>query len=91
MSGIESLRADLVYHIINPVLLLVFAVGLLIFVFGLVEFLYGLNAETDAREKGKKHMLWGLVGMFIMMVAYSIVILIIRTVGGVVDSSVQLY
>jgi len=80
--GLTEIRSALVENIINPLLLLFFAIGLLIFVFGVVEFLYGLNAENDARERGKKHMLWGLVGMFIMMAAYSIVKLIIKTVGG---------
>ena len=80
-SGIVNLRDLLVSNIVNPILLLLFSVGLLVFVFGVVEFLYGLNAETDARERGKKHMLWGLVGMLIMVVAYSIVRLIIDTVG----------
>ena len=69
-------------HVITPLLLIVFAAGLLVFVFGVVEFLYGLNTETDARQNGKKHMLWGLVGMFIMAVAYSIVLIIINAVGG---------
>ena len=80
-GGITKLHNLLVSNIINPLLYLLFAVGLLIFVFGMVEFIYGLNAETDARERGKKHMLWGLVGMLIMAVAYSIVRLIIDTVG----------
>ncbi len=80
--GLTEIRGLLVENILNPLMLLFFAIGLLVFVFGVVEFLYGINAENEARERGKKHMLWGLVGMFIMMVAYSIVKLIIRTVGG---------
>ena len=79
---ITELKGLLVEHVINPLLLIVFAAGLLVFVFGVVEFLYGLNTETDARQNGKKHMLWGLVGMFIMAVAYSIVLIIINAVGG---------
>lgn len=82
MDEIWTLRNLIVDNIINPLLLLLFAVGLLVFVFGVVEFLYGLNSHSDARENGKKHMLWGLVGMLIMVVAYSIVRLIIDTVGG---------
>lgn len=81
MEGIWKLRDVVVSEIINPLMLLVFAVGLLIFVVGVVEFLWGLNRENEARERGKKHMLWGIVGMFIMTVAYSIVWLIINTVG----------
>lgn len=79
---LQVLQSKLFYNIIDPLVLLLFAVGLLVFVFGIVEFLYGLNAETEARENGKKHMLWGLVGMFIMFVAYSLVLLIVDAVGG---------
>jgi hypothetical protein len=80
-DGIKELRGLLVDNVLQPIAILVFAVGLLVFVFGVVEFLYGLNAETDARERGKRHMIWGLVGMFIMFVASSIVFLIIEMVG----------
>ncbi len=62
--------------VVNPLLLLMFAIGLLVFVFGVVEFMWGLNRETDAREHGKQHMLWGVIGMFIMSASYSIVVLI---------------
>jgi len=84
-DDLVDLRRLIVDNVIDPIMLLVFAVGLLIFVFGLVEFLYGLNAETDARERGKKHMLWGMVGMFIMVIASAIVLIIINAVGADVE------
>ena len=80
MNRIHDLRDLLVSNIINPILYFVFALGLLVFIFGIVEFLYGLNAQTDARDQGKKHMLWGLVGMLIIVVSYSIVWLVVDTV-----------
>lgn len=86
MGDICQLRGLLVDNIINPLLLLLFAVGLLVFIFGVVEFLYGLNAENDARERGKQHMLWGLVGMFIMVVALGVVYVIADVVGYTVQS-----
>ena len=84
-DDLVDLRRLIVDNVIDPIMLLVFAVGLLIFVFGLVEFLYGLNAETDARERGKKHMLWGMVGMFIMVIASAIVLIIVNAVGADVE------
>ncbi len=81
MSGAEELARDLIRVIINPLLLFVSALGVLVFVFGMVEFLYGLNTESDARERGKKHMIWGLVGVFIIVVAYGIVRTIVVFVG----------
>lgn len=80
-DGLIVLRSNLVDYLINPLLLFVFAIGLLVFVFGVVEFLYGLNADTEAKQNGKRHMLWGLVGMFIMVIAYPIVLIIINAVG----------
>ncbi|MBP7770339.1 MAG: hypothetical protein KA066_00270 [Candidatus Pacebacteria bacterium] len=68
--------------IINPALALIFAVGLLVFVYGLAEFIWGLSQESDKRESGKKHMLWGLLGMFVMVSAVAIIKIISSIVGG---------
>ena len=68
--------------IINPVLALVFSIGLLVFVFGLVEFIWGLSQETGKKEEGKQHMLWGLLGMFVMVSAIAIIKIIASIVGG---------
>lgn len=86
MSDICQLRGLLIDNIINPILWLIFAVGLLVFVFGVLEFVYGLNAESDARNRGKQHMFWGLVGMFIMFVSLSIVYIIMNAVGANIES-----
>jgi nitrogen fixation-related uncharacterized protein len=78
---IEALRNTLVGEVVNPILLLLFAVGLLIFVWGLIEFLWGMSkgGSDDSRRNGKNHMLWGIVGMFIMVSAFAIVNVIKNT------------
>jgi len=80
-TSINALVGCLAQYIVNPLLLLIFAVGLLVFIFGIIEFLAGLSELNDKKEEGKKHMLWGLVGMFIMASAYAIIKLIATTVG----------
>lgn len=57
--------------------------GLLVFVFGVAEFLFEFDVRGNqtAREEGKKHMLWGVIGMFIMASAYSIIEVIASTLG----------
>ncbi len=87
MNAACNLRGLLIDAILYPLFLLMFSIGLLVFVYGVVEFLYGLNAQTEARNDGKKHMLYGVAGMFIMFAAYSIVQLILYVVG--VDTIVQ--
>ncbi len=69
--------------IVNPLLALIFAIGMLVFVYGIVEFLIGLSTDVgEGKEKGKQHMLWGVVGMFVMASAYAILTLIANTVCG---------
>lgn len=67
---------------INPALALIFALGLLVFVYGLTEFIWGLSQESDKRESGKQHMLWGLIGMFVMVSSIAIIKIIASIVGG---------
>jgi hypothetical protein len=67
--------------VINPLLLLMFAFGTLYFIFGVVEFLWGLSQDTDHKNTGKQHMLWGLIGLFVMISAWSILKLIAYSVG----------
>lgn len=53
--------------------MLLFVVGMLIFFYGLLEFLWNLSKGSHDAENGKKHMGWGLVGMFVMLSALAIV------------------
>lgn len=87
MGAICSFRDLLNKEIFFPIFLLIFAVGLLLFVWGLVEFLLAQNgvgvgdkSAKDGLENGKKHMLWGVVGMFIIFAAYSLVTVIVQFV-----------
>ncbi len=88
MGAICSLRDTLNREIFFPLFLLIFAVGFLVFVWGLVEFLLAQNgigigdkSSKDGLEHGKKHMLWGIVGMFIIFAAYSLVAVVVQIMG----------
>lgn len=67
-------------YILNPIILLLFAIAFLVFFFGIFQF---INSETSdaGREKGKQRILWGLFGMFIMFSAYGLINLILGTFG----------
>jgi len=67
-------------YIVNPLLLVVFALGFFMFVYGLVEFLWKLN-EGGENSEGKKHMVWGIVGMLIMVSVYGILDVVTGTFG----------
>src|ERR1700742_658614 len=78
---VQNLVNLLVSNIVNPILALLIGVGLVVFMWGLVEFLWGLSTDIgDGKERGKRHMLWGVIGMAVMACAFGILALIANTV-----------
>lgn len=66
--------------ILFPLISLLMAVAFLYFIFG--GFQYILHADdSKAREEGRKHMLWSILGMFVMVVAFAILALAANTFG----------
>ena len=80
MDGISDVVTRFRVYIIDPAILIVFAAGFFLFVYGLVEFLWKLNQGGDNKE-GKQHMLWGIVGMVVMVSVYGILSLVTNTFG----------
>ncbi len=66
--------------IIFPLVALLFVFTVLVFIWGV----FGLIRSGDdpkARKDGQMHILWGVVGMLIMVCAYGIIRVIANTVG----------
>ncbi|MBI4087772.1 hypothetical protein HY418_00090 [Candidatus Kaiserbacteria bacterium] len=80
MNGISDVMNRFVTYIIDPAILVVFSLGFFLFVYGLVEFLWKLNEGGDNKE-GKQHMIWGIIGMLIMVSVYGILSLVTNTFG----------
>ena len=62
--------------IINPIIVLLFAVALIVFLCGIFEFISGHESEEKV-STGKRHMLWGIIGLAVMASAFGILNLII--------------
>ena len=81
MEAVNELAGKFAAVVINPILILLFGAGVLVFVWGLVEYLYALNVKGEQDNEGKRHMLWGMIGMFVMAAALSIIKIISNTIG----------
>ena len=64
--------------ILNPLIALLFAVATVVFFWGIVK---SLNSEGKDKEEAKNAVLWGLVGMFVMVSVFGIIKLILGTTG----------
>lgn len=81
MEAVQAVVGKVSAIIINPILVLLFGAGLIVFFWGLIQYLYALNVHGEQSAEGKKHMFWGLVGMFIMAAALAIIKLIANTIN----------
>lgn len=73
INGIEKV-------VINPLIGLLFALAFVYFIYGVMQFILNPTSE-EVRKSGKNHMIWGLVGLFIMVAVFGIMRLILNTIG----------
>jgi hypothetical protein len=65
-AGIDSIVGKLRDNIFIPIVTFLFALAVIYFLYGVFEFVLGLDNE-EKRKAGQKHMLWGIIGLFIMV------------------------
>ena len=66
--------------VLFPLITLLLAMSFLVFLYGCFE--YVRNAGSDSgREEGRRHIMYGVIGMLVMLSAYSILKLAAATVG----------
>lgn len=79
-ASIESLMASISKVIINPLIMFLFALALVYFLYGMAQYFLAPDNE-EIRKTNKQHMLWGIVGMFIMVAVFGIMKIITTTLG----------
>lgn len=67
-------------EIIDPLILFLFVLGFLYFLYGVYELVSAAENE-EARAKGRQHIIWGLIGLFIMISFWGIMNVICRTIN----------
>jgi len=66
--------------ILFPTIGLLSALALLVFIFGCFQYVVRA-ADPAARQQGIKHITWGIVGLVVMLSAYTIMLLFANTFG----------
>lgn len=79
MSG-QQLLQNLWTYVVDPAMLLLFTAGFLVFIYGLTVFMWHLK-DGHGHDEGVNHMMWGVIGMFIMVSVWGIINLIENTIG----------
>ena len=79
-GGLDGFIKNVDEMIINPLIYFLFALAVVFFLYGVLEFI--LNQENEeAKTKGKSHMMWGVIGIVIMMSVFTIMNILLSTLG----------
>lgn len=76
----DKLYQNVLSQIVNPIIYLLFALAVVYFVWGVMEFIRNAD-NSEKKADGYKHMIWGIVGIFIMVSAKGLINLILATFG----------
>ncbi|HEY4479656.1 MAG TPA: hypothetical protein VI981_04875 [Candidatus Paceibacterota bacterium] len=79
LSNLEVL-VESVRRIVNMLIPLAFAIALLVFFWGLAKFILASGNE-EAKDTGKRIMIWGIIALFVMASVWGIVAFIGNALG----------
>ena len=74
------LLCKLVTQLVNPSIKLLAGAAFVLFLYGLVKFIGNISKGGEA-DDGKRHMVWGIIGLVIIFGAYGIVNVALNTFG----------
>ncbi len=79
-TRIDTIICRIGSYIIDPLIALLMTLALVLFIWGVIQFLVNQNNGEEAKiADGKRHMIWGIVGLVIMVSVYGLMALISRT------------
>ena len=78
---LEAIINKITQEILNPLIILLFAVATVVFVWGIIQYVLGSAGNPQQTETAKRTILWSIIGMFIMASAWGIVRLLCEFFG----------
>ena len=83
-ASFDTFMTNVATLIINPIIVLLFALAVAFFLYGVFQFISNADNE-EKRTEGKNHIMWSIVGLVIMIGVWTILNVILSTfnIGGV--------
>jgi hypothetical protein len=70
---ITDLINKFINQVLNPLIKVLFVVVTIVFIWGIITYVAGSQGDEPKLKAGKRIMLWGIIGMFVMASAWGIV------------------
>lgn len=82
MDRLQSFIGNVVDLIIQPLVVLLLTAGVAYFIWGVAMYIWNAD-KPDERKKGTQHLLWGVLGILIMVGVIGIIRIVTVTFCGV--------
>ncbi len=79
-ASLDSFLGNVNSQIVNPLITFLFALAIAFFLYGVFEFMMNGDNE-EKRTEGKSHMVWGVIGIAIMLGVWGILNFLLSTLG----------
>lgn len=79
MASVSTLINNISKHILGPLIFMMFGAATVVFLWGVQNFITGAS-NPEKRSAGAQQMLWGILGMVIMIAAMALKDIIAGTV-----------
>jgi len=79
-SNVDTFVKKVDKLIVNPLIIMLFALALVYFLWGVFEFISNQENE-EKKTTGKKHMIWGIIGLTVMFGVWTILNMVLNTLN----------
>ena len=79
-TSFDVLFSKIITNVANPVIRLLLVLAVVIFVWGVMQFIRNAD-NVEKRAAGYQHIIWGIIGIFIMVASIGIVNIIRSIIG----------
>ena len=76
---LEQFISKLADVVVNPLIKLIITIAFVVFLWGVYQYIRSAES-SEGRDVGRKHIIWGIVGMLIMLGVFSIIKIALKTV-----------
>lgn len=76
-ATVEGIIDTVLSEVVQPFIGLLMIIATVVFIWGVIEFINSADNEKG-RTQGKNHMIWGILGLFIMSAAAGILWVLVR-------------
>ena len=74
MQTVNDLVQKIQTGILNPLIGILFVLATIVFLWGIIQYvIMGGQGNEAAMKQGRKVMIWGIIGLFVMSAAWGIV------------------